>query len=55
MASATKGGVICDPRKMSIGEQERLTRRYTAAILDISTRTLRNKINQYRLEGIEVP
>ena len=30
-----KGGVICDPRSMSIGEQERLTRRYTAAILDI--------------------
>ncbi|MEM9799427.1 MAG: Glu/Leu/Phe/Val dehydrogenase [Planctomycetota bacterium] len=30
-----KGGVICDPRTMSTGEQERLTRRYTAAILDI--------------------
>lgn len=30
-----KGGVICDPRTMSVGEQERLTRRYTAAILDI--------------------
>lgn len=30
-----KGGVICDPRSMSIGEQERLTRRYTTAILDI--------------------
>ncbi|MEL6430225.1 MAG: Glu/Leu/Phe/Val dehydrogenase [Planctomycetota bacterium] len=30
-----KGGVICDPRKMSTGEKERLTRRYTAAIMDI--------------------
>lgn len=30
-----KGGVICDPKKMSRGEVERLTRRYTAAILDI--------------------
>ncbi len=30
-----KGGVICDPRTMSIGEQERLTRRYTEAIIDI--------------------
>lgn len=30
-----KGGVICDPRSMSNGELERLTRRYTAAILDI--------------------
>jgi len=30
-----KGGVICDPRNMSIGELERLTRRYTVAIMDI--------------------
>jgi glutamate dehydrogenase (NAD(P)+) len=30
-----KGGVICDPRTMSQGELERLTRRYTAAIMDI--------------------
>ena len=29
-----KGGVICDPRQMSIGELERLTRRYTAELLD---------------------
>jgi glutamate dehydrogenase (NAD(P)+) len=28
-----KGGVICDPAKMSIGELERLTRRYTAGII----------------------
>jgi len=27
-----KGGVICDPNKMSRGEQERLTRRYTAEL-----------------------
>jgi glutamate dehydrogenase (NAD(P)+) len=27
-----KGGVICDPKKMSKGELERLTRRYTAEI-----------------------
>ncbi len=27
-----KGGVICDPKKMSVGEIERLTRRYTAEI-----------------------
>jgi glutamate dehydrogenase (NAD(P)+) len=26
----SKGGVICDPSKMSVGELERLTRRYTA-------------------------
>ncbi|MBK7643351.1 MAG: Glu/Leu/Phe/Val dehydrogenase [Planctomycetes bacterium] len=30
-----KGGIICDPRTMSLGELERLTRRYTAAIMDI--------------------
>ncbi len=29
-----KGGVICDPQKLSIGELERITRRYTAEILD---------------------
>ena len=28
-----KGGVICDPLKMSIGELERLTRRYTTSII----------------------
>ncbi len=28
-----KGGVICDPLKMSLGELERLTRRYTAGII----------------------
>ena len=27
-----KGGVICDPRKMTRGELERLTRRYTAEL-----------------------
>jgi glutamate dehydrogenase/leucine dehydrogenase len=30
-----KGGVICNPREMSINEIERLTRRYTAMIADI--------------------
>lgn len=30
-----KGGIICDPKKMSSGELERLTRRYTAEIFDI--------------------
>jgi len=29
-----KGGVICDPKHMSQGELERMTRRYTAAIID---------------------
>ena len=29
-----KGGVICDPHKMSIGELERMTRRYTAELVE---------------------
>ncbi len=29
-----KGGIICDPSKLSMGELERITRRYTAEILD---------------------
>jgi glutamate dehydrogenase (NAD(P)+) len=29
----SKGGVICDPAAMSVGELERLTRRYTAGII----------------------
>jgi len=31
----SKGGVICDPLTMSLGELERLTRRYTASIIEI--------------------
>ena len=30
-----KGGIICDPKKMSLAEKERLTRRYTHEILPI--------------------
>jgi len=30
-----KGGIICDPKKMSDGELERMTRRYAYAIADI--------------------
>jgi glutamate dehydrogenase (NAD(P)+) len=30
-----KGGVICDPREMSPGELERMTRRYTANLIDV--------------------
>jgi glutamate dehydrogenase (NAD(P)+) len=29
-----KGGVICDPQQMSLGELERMTRRYAAELLD---------------------
>jgi glutamate dehydrogenase (NAD(P)+) len=29
-----KGGIVCDPRKLSRGELERLTRRYTAELSD---------------------
>jgi hypothetical protein len=29
-----QGGVVCDPLKMSAGELERLTRRYTAGIIN---------------------
>ncbi len=29
-----KGGIVCDPAKLSSGELERITRRYTAEILD---------------------
>lgn len=30
-----KGGVVCDPRKLSPGEKERLTRRYTYEIMPV--------------------
>lgn len=29
-----KGGVICDPKELSLGEKERLTRRYTSEIIN---------------------
>ncbi len=29
-----KGGVICDPHKLSVGELERITRRYTAELIE---------------------
>jgi glutamate dehydrogenase (NAD(P)+) len=29
-----KGGVICDPKRMSIGELERMTRRYTSELIE---------------------
>jgi glutamate dehydrogenase (NAD(P)+) len=29
-----KGGVICDPKKLSLGELERITRRYTAELVE---------------------
>jgi len=30
-----KGGIVCDPRRLSLGELERLTRRYTSEIIPI--------------------
>ncbi|MDP4173767.1 MAG: Glu/Leu/Phe/Val dehydrogenase [Bacteroidota bacterium] len=30
-----KGGIVCDPDKLSLGELERLTRRFTANLLDV--------------------
>src|SRR5882724_2066621 len=30
-----KGGVVCNPKKLSMGEKERLTRRYTSEIMPI--------------------
>jgi glutamate dehydrogenase (NAD(P)+) len=30
-----KGGVVCNPKKLSLGEKERLTRRYTSEILPL--------------------
>ncbi|HAL56653.1 MAG TPA: amino acid dehydrogenase [Bacteroidetes bacterium] len=30
-----KGGVVCDPMSLSVGELERLTRRYTAGIIEL--------------------
>jgi glutamate dehydrogenase (NAD(P)+) len=30
-----KGGVVCDPKKLSVGERERLTRRYTSEVMPI--------------------
>jgi glutamate dehydrogenase (NAD(P)+) len=30
-----KGGVVCDPLRLSVGELERLTRRYTASIISL--------------------
>ncbi len=30
-----KGGVVCEPKKLSMGEKERLTRRFTAEIMPI--------------------
>jgi len=29
-----KGGIVCDPKKMSRGELERMTRRYTSEIIN---------------------
>ena len=34
-----KGGVVCDPKMLSLGEKERLTRRYTSEIITRSGRS----------------
>src|SRR5213593_3883732 len=31
----SKGGVVCDPTTMSMGELERVTRRYTSSIIEV--------------------
>ena len=38
-----KGGIICDPRMMSRGELERITRRYTAEIVNSRPRERRSR------------
>lgn len=30
-----KGGVVCEPKKLSLGEKERLTRRYTSEVMPV--------------------
>jgi glutamate dehydrogenase (NAD(P)+) len=30
-----KGGIVCDPRKLSLGEKERLTRRFTSEVMPV--------------------
>jgi glutamate dehydrogenase (NAD(P)+) len=30
-----KGGIVCDPKRLSISELEKLTRRYTASLIDV--------------------
>jgi glutamate dehydrogenase (NAD(P)+) len=30
-----KGGIICDPKKMSLGELERMTRRFTSELIEV--------------------
>ena len=46
-----KGGVICDPTKMSRRELEALTRRYTAEIIDAERVAGKKLIPQYSYSG----